>query len=274
MIHPRQNSIALAIVFGCLTCCLPAQSPKPAAAKPDPWVKTKLKEYGKLIADRKGAKDAAAIELIDELLKKYETMHPSDQKNFAKGIAQSLLSKRCKRKPNQAGIYRTTIKALSLTGAHGGAYLKKAFENKAKFKHKDWTTLRGDMLEKIGLTKNEKFTDFLLDIAQKYPNDTLMAQAGGALRHFKELKLTKRKKIAKLLIKKFAQVYDNANKNLDPGDLVTQRWKDTLAAVSDPWNTTLQALTKQHHRAANEWNKFWNKRKADNWDKPLKKRTR
>ncbi len=43
------------------------------------------------------------------------------------------------------------------------------------------------------------------------------------------------------------------------------------AAVSDPWNTTLQALTKQHLRSANDWNKFWNKNKQKNWDKPLKK---
>jgi hypothetical protein len=269
MIHQRQ--IAFAILFSSFVACVPAQTPKPASLKPDPWVKDTLKVYRKHISDRKGAKDAAAIELIQEMLKKYETMHPKDQVAFAKGIAESLNSARCKRKPTQDGIYRTTIKALSLTGKNGGSHLKKAFENKKKFKGKDWINLRGDMLEHVGRTKNEKYTDFLLDVALKNTSDTLMAKAGGALRHYKDLKLAPRKKIAKLLIKKFANIYDNANRNLDPGDLTTKTWRDGHAAVSDPWNTSLQKLTKQHYRAANDWNTFWNKHKGANWDKPLKK---
>ena len=52
---------------------------------------------------------------------------------------------------------------------------------------------------------------------------------------------------------------------------LTRTWKNRLSAVSDPWNTSLQALTKQHYRSANDWNKFWNKHKSANWDKPLKK---
>ena len=271
MIHQRHSSIALAILFGALTVGLPAQTPKPAVAKVDPWVKETLKEYKKLISDRKGMKDAAAIELVNNMLDKYETMHPKDQKAFAKGIAESLNSRRCKRKPNQAGIYRTTIKALSMTGKNGGAHLKKAFENKSKFKGKEWVNLRGDMLEHIGRTKDERFIDFLLDIALKYPNDTLMAKAGGALRHYKDLKLNKRKEIAKLLIKKFAAIYNNANKNLNPGDGTVRTWQNRHAAVADPWNVSLQALTKQRYRSANDWNKFWNKHKSHNWDKPLKK---
>ena len=62
MIHKRQ--IALAILFGTLCWDLPAQVAKPASAKPDPWVKQTLKDYRKLISDRKGAQDPAAIELI------------------------------------------------------------------------------------------------------------------------------------------------------------------------------------------------------------------
>lgn len=271
MIHQRQRSFALAILISSLTCGLPAQTAKPAAAEVDPWVKETLKEYRKHIFDRKAMRDAAAIELIQKMLDKYDTMHPKDQRAFAEGIADSLKSRSCKRKPNQAGIYRTTIKALSMAGKNGAFHLKKAFENKSKFKGKDWINLRGDMLEKIGRTKDERSIKFLLDVALKIPNDTLMAKAGGALRHYKDLKLKKRRNIAKLLIKKFATIYSSANENLNPNDLTVRTWRDRLAAVSDPWNTSLQALTRQRYRSANDWNTFWNKHKDHNWDKPLKK---
>lgn len=268
---PAALLAALATGFGGLTAQAPA-----VAAKPDPRVKEQLKQYAKFIKDRKGGKDTEAKEIIDKLLQKFDSLHPKDQADYAKTISQSLLSPRCKRKPGRDGIYRTTIFALGRTGEHGGKYLAKAFENKAKFKgKKEWLNLRAQMLEHLGRTKDEKYIDFLLDVALKDPNDSLMANAGGALKHYKDTPLKKvRKPMVKRLIKKFAQIYDNANKNLDPGDLVRQTWANRLAAVSDPWNTALQALTKQQLRSPNKWNTFWNKEKGENWDKPKKKTRR
>jgi hypothetical protein len=275
MSHNHQRSIAftilLSLTLGVQGFGLAAQKAKSASAKPDPWVKDTLKSYKKLISDRKGLKDAEAIELINKLHEKYEGMCAKDKSAYAKGIADSLLSGRCKRKPTKDGLYRSTIKALSLTGKNGGRYLAKAFDNKKKFKNKEWINLRGDMLEHLGRCKDPKYISFLVDVALKNTSDTLMAKAGGALKYYKETKLTVRKGISKDLIKKFANIYDNANKNLDSNDLVRKTWENRHAAVSDPWNTTLQALTRQHYRSANDWNRFWNKYKSKNWDKPLKK---
>lgn len=264
MMQAQFRPFAAAILLGGLACSLSAQPP----AKPDPAVKESLKKYRSLITDRKGAKDPAAIEIIDELLKKYEAMHPKDQEAMAKGIAESLLSTRVKREPTEDSLYRATIKALSLTGKNGSKYLAQAYDKKAKYKDKEWYSLRGDMLEHLGRCKDPKYIDFLLDEALKSPRDPLMAKAGGALRHYAEEKLTVRKMIAEKLIKKFATIYTSANQNLDPGDLTRKTWEDRLAAVSDPWNTTLQALTKQHFRSSNDWTRFWNKEKGSDWDKP------
>ena len=261
------HTLKIVLLTSLLATALPAQEPP---KKPDPEVSAKLKDFKKLIGDRKGAKDGQAIEIIDELNQKYPSMHPKDQDKFAKEVSVLITSNKYKREPTQDGIYRTTIKVLSLMGTNGSKYLHKAFGNKAKFKDKEWLGLRGDILEHLGRTKDEKFVDFLLDVALKDPNDILMAKAGGALRHFEGLKLVKRKDIAKELIKKFANIYDNANKNIDPGDLNAATWRQRLAQVSDPWNTALQKLTKQNYRSPNDWTKFWNKHKDDDWDKPLK----
>lgn len=256
------------LISGALT----AQSP---AAKTDPQIKEQLKLYVQFIKDRKGSKDTEAKEIIDKILQKFDTLHPKDKSDYAKAISQSLLSKKCKRKPEQAGIYRTTIFALGRLGKHGGRYLAKAFDNKSKFKgKKPWLNLRALMLEHLGRTKDKKYIDFLLDVALKDPNDSLMSSAGGALKHYKDMPLKVRKPMVKQLIKKFAQVYDNANTNLDSGDMTRQTWERRLAAVSDPWNTALQALTKQRIRSPNKWNNFWNKEKKSNWDKPKTRRRR
>lgn len=265
----RLPLVFVGCLLGGLVPITPAQEPAPATAtKPDPEVKKKLAALSKLAEDRKAAKDQEAIQIIDELSKDYATMHPKDQHAFAKEASKILTSSRYKRLPEQDLIFRALVNTLGRAGEYGAPVLEKAFDAK-KFDEKEWLTLRGEMLEQIGRTKHEKSIDFLLDVALKNIHDSLMARAGGALRHFEEAKLDVRREIAVKLIKKFASIRDNANANLDPNDLTVKTWKDRLAAVSDPWNTTLQKLTKQHIRDPSEWNTFWNKHKDEDWDKPL-----
>ncbi len=76
-----------------LTQELVAQA-EPAAAKPDPEVKAKLSEFKKLIKNRKGAKDAEAIQIVDGVLTGFEKLHPKDKKDFAKALYEPLKSPR------------------------------------------------------------------------------------------------------------------------------------------------------------------------------------
>ncbi|MCA8955295.1 MAG: hypothetical protein KDC87_04430 [Planctomycetes bacterium] len=267
------STLAL-LAFATLCASCPAQKPVPAAAKSDLKVKDRIGQFQKLVTDRKGDKDAEAVELVNGLDKDFASMVAKDKVEYAKGIAFALSSTRVKREPTKDGIYRTVIFALGKTGDSGSKYLASAVENKAKFKGKEWLTLRGYMLDHLGRTKDPKQIKFLLDTAIRSPEDTLMAKAGEALQHFHGEKLAVRKEIAKDLIKKFANIETNANKNIDPGDAVTKAWRDRLAMVADPWNTALQKLTKQNIRKPSEWNTFWNKHKGDNWDKAESKKKR
>ena len=241
--------------------------PKPAAAKPDPLVKEKLNEFKKLIKDRKGARDEEAIKVIDGLLTDFDKLHPKDKKSFAKALYDPLSNPRIKRDPRNSKLLKASIMALGKTGSDGSLYLAKAFKNKKKFGKKEWDSLRAAMLKSLGKTKDIKQVKFLTDVALKDIHDSLMAAAGAALGEFEGATLKLRKDIAKDLIKKFSNVYENANLNLNTGDLQRKTWEDRLKAVSDPWNTALQKLTKQALRHPNDWQKFYNKNKAKNWDK-------
>ena len=270
MSHLSRCLTSAVVLIGLAGSALAQDPPKP---KPDPEVKAKLSELKKLSTVRKGAKDGEAMAVISDLEVKFDTMHPKDQKDYAMAVGTVLWSNRTKRKPEQSQMFRTCILALGRAGKLGSKQLAKAF-NSSKFKDKEWINLRGQVLDHLGRTKDSKYIDFLMDEALKNINDTLMAKAGGALKNYDGEKLSKRKDICKKLIKKFAQIHDNGNTNLDPGDSTVRMWKDKERAVSAPWNAALQKLTKQHLRGPDSWTKFWNKNKAKNWDKPPAKSRR
>ena len=169
--------------------------------------------------------------------------------------------------PMRLGESATATPTLSRAATLSAANLKKAFKDKKRFGDKEWRSLRADMLKSLGKTKDLNYVKFLTDEARKNIEDTLMAAAGEALAEFADADLKTRKEISKVLIKKFANIYENANANLDSGDLQRKTWEDRYKAVADPWNTTLKKLTKQRLRTPNDWQKFYNKNKAKNWDK-------
>ena len=265
MLKLRPSTILLLLTTA-ITPALVAQ-PKPAAAKPDPEVKAKLDEFKKLIKDRKGAKDDQAIKIIDSVLTNFDKLHPKDKRDFTKALYEPLKNTRVKRKPMDARLFKTAVVALGQTGTNGSKYLADAFKNKRRFGDKAWRSLRAEMLKSLGKTKDKRYVKFLTDEALKNIEDTLMAAAGQALGEYADADLKLRQEISKDLIRKFVNIYENANTNLDSGDLQRKTWEDRYKAVADPWNTALQKLTKQSLRHPNDWQKFYNKNKRKNWDK-------
>lgn len=247
-----------------LVLSLPAQTTKP---KKNPEVKKRLKEFTVLVSDREASKDDEARKILDWAVGLYPNMHSTDQRYFTNQIGPVLRSTRIKRDVDRADLYRWIIVALGKAGTNGSGQLVATFEHK-KFKgEQEWRSLRGLMLEHLGRTKDVRQIGFLLEVAMRDPNDSLMASAGGALRHFADAKLRVRKDIVKDLNRKFAEVYDNAHKNLDTGDTLRQTWERRHSVVADDWNNALRALTKQQLSGSNAWTRFWNKNKDKDWDK-------
>ncbi len=262
-----RHILVISVLLGLLS---PLVAQKEASAKPDPEVAASLKEFATLVKDRKGTKDSEAMAILDQLLSGFEKMHPADKKAFTKGIADPLNSVRIKRKPTEANLFEHVIIALGKTGSHGSKYLAKAYENSGKFgkTNREWLSLKELMLEHLGKTKDQKFAKFLVDEALHNNFDSLMAKAGGAMANFADAKLSKRRDWVKVMVKRFSAVYEGAYKNVDPSDIQLKRDMERWRAIKDEWVEALQALTGQKEiKEANDWQRFWNKHKNENWDK-------
>lgn len=239
-----------------------AQDPKDASANLD----DQIKEFKDAVSDRDGEQDQKAVNLIDAMNQKYKDLEPKDQLEVRKALDAALNDKRIRRPPEKLALYTAAAAALGGMGDDGAKILKKAFNN-SKYDKREWVDLRAVLLKWLGKTKDEAMIKTLIDVASRDPEDKLMAAAGEALENFADQPLKVRKDIAKDLINKYGEVHGKANASLDPGDAQTQRSKQRLAAISDPWNETLRKLTKQEFRTAPEWQKFYNKEKGKDWDK-------
>jgi hypothetical protein len=142
--------------------------------------------------------------------------------------------------------------------------LKNAYQNKRFPDRKEWVTLREQFLKSIGKTKDESMVKFLSDEACRSPEAALQAAAGEALGNFEESKDTIRKEIVSDLLKKWGELAEKSSQ-LGSGNMEAQTASDTLAAISDKWNTTLAKLTKQNFRKFLDWQNWNNKNKNVPW---------
>lgn len=232
------------------------------AKKPDPEVAAKLETFTEAVKkDKKFERDQEAIGIIDELLKIYPDMHPKDQRDFLRAL-DSVFTPR-HRKPELPSLYKATVFALGeIKGPDAAGILVKYIDRKP-FDDKDWLSLQEDMLENIGRCHDEKQIDYLTKKAKQDPTDGIKRAAGKALRHFEDLELPVRKEIFSDLLIYYAKIEGDSKSSLDTGDAVVATAKRTYAAIADPWNQTLAALSGQSFRTAEEWQHWYNKNKND-----------
>lgn len=262
----NMNAFAWKLVTPLLTCTFAlaaaavARAQEDAAAKPD--LKKEVKEFKSALADRKGEKDQDATKMIGEWIARWEDLGEKERTEIVKTLD---LVFRAKRPPEQGGLYKATVVALGRMDKEGAQVLKKAFDNK-QFDDKEWLALRADMLKQIGRAKDEGMVKFLVETATRSHEDPLMAAAGDALGNYGDADQKLRKEIYKDLYRKYIEIYEAAM-SLDLGDATAQRKKQTLAAIADPWNSTLGKLSGQSFRDARQWQDYWNDHKSDDWNK-------
>jgi hypothetical protein len=244
----------------------PAQDdpPEPAAAAAD--LDEQLAKFDEAINDRKATRDAEAQGLIDQMLKRYPSLDEKEKASVVKALSDCLLSPHVKREPDQRALFIAASAALGNMGDEGAKVLSKAFDN-PKFKAREWIAMRAQFLKNIGNTKDERQVDFLIERAGRDTEDDIMRAAGEALGNFEKSDQKVRKKIVKELIKKFGEIHSKANANLDPGDALVKRAKEQLTAISHDWNESLSKLTGETLTTAPDWQRFYNKKKNDDWDK-------
>ncbi len=260
----QRLTILLLAAASALAAPIAAQEEPPK--KPDPEVKKQLEQFKEATTDKQRSRDEEAMNLVDKLTQRYESMHPKDQTAVQKAFYECLASSRVKRQPEHSRLFVAASAGLSTMGSDGAKLLVRAY-NSNKFKKRDWVAMRAVMLRDIGKTKDPKQVNFLLERALRDHEDKIMQAAGQALGNYGDADQKIRKNVSKELIKMFNQVYNAAYANVDPNDPNVKRGREQLSAIQDPWNETLKRLTKQPINSPPDWMTFWNKNKGKNWDK-------
>lgn len=254
-------------VCALLAGLLPAQG-DPADAdklKPDPEVPKLLATLKEIVMDKKMARDAEGVQVIDLLTTKVAGgLADKDRKSVAKGL-EGVFTQGKLRAPATIQIYVAAAAALGTMGTDGSAPLKAAFDNK-KFPNKDWVKLREALLRNLGKTKDESMVKFLCEEARRSPEPQLMAAAGEALGNFEASDQKVRKDIVNNLLIRYGEL-DSRSRVLDSADIEAMNARDYLAVISDKWNSTLGRLTGQNFRQYPEWNTWFNKNRAADWSK-------
>jgi hypothetical protein len=251
--------LIVASVGGGLTAQKPASKPKP-----DPEVAEKASLLVKIAKDKTFAKDAEGVATIDVLMQKQaKGLSPKDEQLVVKAL-DNVLNKYKVRPPARVQLYVAAAEALGRHGGAGAKILKKAYENKGRFKAKPpWVPLRERLLRNVGRTKDESVVKFLIDEAQRSPEAALQAAAGEALGNFDESKQKLRREIVSKLLTTFGSLSQRAS--LVGTSVDAQNAKDRLAALSGKWVATLKKLTGQKFDTFREWQTWYNKNKSKKW---------
>lgn len=256
-----KHSLAAAALA--LALAQPAVAQKPAKIPSDPDVEVQLKELKAVAKERKFARDAEGVQIIDVLIQKQEKgLNDKDQKSIVKGL-DSLLNKSRLRPADRAQLYTAAAEALGRHGKDGAKALKTAYEKK-RFPNKQvWVPLRERLLVNIGRTKDESMVKFLLDEARRSPEAALQAAAGKALGNYGESKQKLRREIVSGMIIKWGSLSEMGSQL--GANVEAQNAKDRLAAISGPWNDTMKALTGQDFDTFRKWQAWYNKNKNKKW---------
>src|SRR5262245_20930927 len=178
---PMMRTAAFVVFLAAAAVC--AQDPVPAAKtdKPDKEVADKLATLKAVVEDRKCSRDAEGLDLITQLVQKWQGgLVDKDKKDVVKGI-ESVLLKGKLRETDKTQIYIAAATALGLLGQDGSKPLQAAFKDE-RFPDKEaWVPLRETLLKSLGKTKDESAIKFLLNIARRDPQAPLQAAAGEAL---------------------------------------------------------------------------------------------
>lgn len=239
-----------------------AQDPTPPKP-PDKEVAEKIAVLEEVGDDKKFARDAEGIEIIDVLYQKHEAgLNEKDQQLIVKAL-DTLLNKSRRRPFNQIKIYAAAANALSQHGADGAKVLKKAYESKRFPDNRDWVPLREHLLLAIGKTKDESVVKFLIDEACRSPESALQAAAGEALGNYEESKEKLRKEIVRDLLVKYGSLAEIASQM--GTNIEAQNAQDRLDALSAKWNGSLKKLTRQNFDTFREWQAWHNDNKNKPW---------
>jgi len=211
---------------------------------------------------RRGAEDAEAIAVIDQLYQEFPNSGPRDRGSIVKALEKVFKERR---RPNEDGslnnrIFLAAATAMRDMGPESVRPLIKLIGHKD---HDDDLALQRRVVLSLGSTQDEDAVDPLSDLLRHH-HPTMQASAAEALGEFEELEQRERKDVFKGLLDAIMEVQSVVD--TEPDNIVERERYDTIAG---PIITSLQRLSGHDARNPHEWQSWWNDNKREDWDEEI-----
>lgn len=234
----------------------PAQDEKPPADE-RPEVAELLSRFSAHTAKR-GKEDKEAVEVIDKLVVEFPASGPKDRAAIVKALDRAFGEKRQEDEMGrQNSLFLASAEALGHMAPESVKVLIAWIGHKS---HRKDIALQRLLILKLGGTRSPdgiKPLGKLLDDKEAQ----IQSAAAQALGEFDGADLKVRKEIFEDLLKLLMTVKGQVDS--DPNDIISRERYDIIAA---PITTSLSRLSKHQESDPQEWLRWWNKNKKENWD--------
>lgn len=227
-----------------------------------PEIKQLLEELGQRI-DKRGKEDHEAISAIDRMVQEFPKCGPKDRAALVAGLDKCFT---VKRQENEEGVrdnklYIASAVALRMMAPESAKVLMSWIGSK---EHKKDVPLQEKLIQSLGKTKDENGRKFLIKLLND-KNSRILAATAEALGEYGSIDLKLRKETFEELLKLLmeAKAANDAGQASSQSDPIAADKYNTIAA---PIISALQKLSKHDEHDPNEWQRWWNKNKRENWD--------
>lgn len=233
-----------------------AQDPPPVDGRTE--IKTMLDELA-AHADKRGKEDHEAIGVIDKLVQEFPKSGPKDRGAIVKALDKCFTEKR---QEDENGVFDNQLYIASATALGEMApesvpVLLNWIGNKS---HRKDVKLQRVLILKLGKSKNEAGRGPLINLlVDKDPN--IIAASAEALGEYGACEQKARKATFESLLKVLMEAKGAVDGNAQ--DTIARERYDIIAS---PINTTLTRLSAHDEHDPNEWQRWWNKNKKEDWD--------
>jgi hypothetical protein len=251
---------AAAFSPGAAAGLFPEASQEPTQTPPDsrPEIKAMLEELDGH-AGKRGKADQEAIGVIDKLFGEFKNSGPKDRAAIVKALDKCFTEKR---QEDENGVRDNKLfiaagTALGDMAPESVPVLLKWIGDKA---HRKDLPLQRLLILKLGKTKSEIAREPLINLLND-DQAQIQAAAAESLGEYCEIDQKLRKATFEALLKTLMSIKGQVDSN--SSDTIARERYDTIAA---PIVTSLQRLSGYEEHDPNEWQRWWNKQKKEDWD--------
>jgi HEAT repeat protein len=266
-----QSALKVAFVFAAsasIAAALPVRTSVPVlssavqdpAPVPDnrPEIKALVEQLG-AHAGKRGKEDQEAITQIDKMVQEFKACGPKDRALVVKSLDKCFTEKR---QEDENGVrdnklFTAAGTALGEMAPESVPVFLKWIGDKA---HRKDIPLQRLLILKLGKCKAEQGREPLINLLND-DQAQIQAAAAEALGEYVEFDLKIRKATFESLLKILTGVKGEVDQ--DPNNTIARERYDTIAA---PIVTSLQRLSGHEEHHPDEWQRWWNKNKKEDWD--------